>query len=65
MCSLGGVGSRFQSLGNVEQAFKFMKEEGIPLIGIGPQDISQGNLKLILGICTYETNHMPPPPNQS
>jgi hypothetical protein len=47
--SLGGVGSRFQSLGNVEQAFKFMKEEGIPLIGIGPQDVSQGNLKLILG----------------
>lgn len=48
--NLGGVGSRFQSLGNMEQAFKFMKEEGIPLIGIGPQDISQGNLKLILGM---------------
>jgi hypothetical protein len=43
----------------MEQAFKFMKEEGIPLIGIGPQDISQGNLKLILGICTHETNHKP------
>jgi hypothetical protein len=56
------VGSRFQSLGNVEQAFKFMKEEGIPLIGIGPQDISQGNLKLILGMCTEDTSHTPPDP---
>jgi hypothetical protein len=46
------VVSRFQSLGNVELAFKFMKEEGIQLIGIGPQDISQGNLKLILGTIT-------------
>jgi len=39
-----------QLLENTSLALKFVQKEGIKLVGIGPEDITDGNLKLILGL---------------
>jgi len=41
---------RSQLLENTSCAVKFIKGEGIKLVGIGPEDITDHNLKLILGL---------------
>jgi len=41
---------RPQLLENTSLALKFVTREGIKLVGIGPEDITDGNLKLILGL---------------
>jgi len=41
---------RSQLLENTSLAVKFIKGEGIKLVGIGPEDITDHNLKLILGL---------------
>jgi len=41
---------RAQKLENTGQALNFLKNEGIKLVGIGPEDITDQNLKLILGL---------------
>lgn len=41
---------RAQKLENTGAALMFLKSEGIKLVGIGPEDITDGNLKLILGL---------------
>jgi len=41
---------RPQLLENTSLALKFIQKEGIKLVGIGPEDITDGNLKLILGL---------------
>jgi filamin len=41
---------RAQKLENTGLALRFLKQEGIKLVAIGPEDISDGNLKLILGM---------------
>jgi len=41
---------RIQKIQNLDLALKFIKEQGVNLIAIGPEDIADGNLKLILGM---------------
>jgi len=41
---------RPQQLENVSLALSFIKKEGLKLVGIGPEDIVDSNLKLILGL---------------
>lgn len=41
---------RPQLLENTSLALKFVQREGIKLVGIGPEDITDHNLKLILGL---------------
>jgi len=41
---------RMQMLENTSVALSFIKKEGIKLVGIGPEDITDHNLKLILGL---------------
>jgi len=41
---------RAQKLENTGLALKFLKDEGIKLVAIGPEDITDGALKLILGM---------------
>jgi len=41
---------RSQLLENTSVCVKFIQKEGIKLVGIGPEDITDGNLKLILGL---------------
>jgi len=41
---------RAQMLENTGQSLTFLKNEGIKLVGIGPEDITDKNLKLILGL---------------
>jgi filamin len=41
---------RAQKLENTGAALQFLKSEGIKLVGIGPEDITDGKLKLILGL---------------
>lgn len=41
---------RAQKLENTGAALKFLKSEGIKLVAIGPEDITDGRLKLILGL---------------
>jgi len=41
---------RSQLLENTSLALKFVQREGIKLVGIGPEDITDCNLKLILGL---------------
>jgi len=41
---------RAQKLENTGQALNFLKQEGIKLVAIGPEDITDGQLKLILGM---------------
>jgi len=43
---------KFQSqrLENVGAALKFLKDEGIKLVAIGPEDVVDGRIKLILGL---------------
>jgi filamin len=41
---------RAQKLENTGQCLTFLKNEGIKLVGIGPEDITDQNLKLILGL---------------
>eukprot|EP00026_Physarum_polycephalum_P016508 Phypoly_transcript_17427.p1 GENE.Phypoly_transcript_17427~~Phypoly_transcript_17427.p1 ORF type:complete len:254 (+),score=28.07 Phypoly_transcript_17427:30-764(+) len=41
---------RSQKLENVAVALEFLKNEGIKLVGIGPEDIVDCNTKLILGL---------------
>lgn len=39
-----------QKLENLGYCLNFLKAEGLKLVGIGPEDVNQGNLKLILGL---------------
>jgi len=41
---------RPQLLENNSMALSFIQRNGIKLVGIGPEDITDGNLKLILGL---------------
>jgi len=41
---------RSQQLENTSLALKFVQQNGIKLVGIGPEDITDNNLKLILGL---------------
>jgi filamin len=41
---------RYHQLENTGLAVKFIKSEGLELVGIGPEDIVDGKLKLILGL---------------
>jgi len=41
---------RAQKLENTGLCLRFLKQEGIKLVAIGPEDIADGNLKLILGM---------------
>jgi filamin len=41
---------RYHFLENNGRAVKFIKDEGLQLVGIGPEDIVDGKLKLILGL---------------
>ncbi|ELR19848.1 Calponin domain containing protein [Acanthamoeba castellanii str. Neff] len=41
---------RYHYLENNGRAVKFIKDEGLQLVGIGPEDIVDGKLKLILGL---------------
>lgn len=41
---------RVQKLENTGAALRFLKNEGIKLVAIGPEDITDGQLKLILGL---------------
>jgi len=41
---------RAQKLENTGLSLQFLKQEGIKLVAIGPEDITDGNLKLILGL---------------
>jgi len=41
---------RAQKLENTGAALQFLKSEGIKLVGIGPEDLTDGKLKLILGL---------------
>jgi len=40
----------FQKLENLGIALNFIKEEGIKLVNISPEDLASGNLRLILGL---------------
>eukprot|EP01087_Luapelamoeba_hula_P020678 TRINITY_DN70_c0_g1_i3.p2 TRINITY_DN70_c0_g1~~TRINITY_DN70_c0_g1_i3.p2 ORF type:complete len:763 (-),score=144.58 TRINITY_DN70_c0_g1_i3:64-2307(-) len=42
--------TRYQFLENNGIAIKFIKEEGLQLVGIGPEDVVDGKTKLILGL---------------
>lgn len=42
--------SRYQFLENNGIGIRFIKEEGLQLVGVGPEDIVDGKLKLILGL---------------
>lgn len=42
--------TRYQFLENNGIAIRFIKDEGLQLVGIGPEDIVDGKLKLILGL---------------
>ncbi len=42
--------TRFEQLQNVSQAFKFITHQGIKLVCIGPEDLVDPKLKLILGL---------------
>jgi len=42
--------SHYQNLENNGIAIKFIKDEGLQLVGIGPEDVVDGKLKLILGL---------------
>jgi filamin len=39
-----------QKLENLSYCLNFLKQEGLKLVGIGPEDINDGKLKLILGL---------------
>ena len=41
---------RAQKLENLSFCFKFLKDEKIKLVGMGPEDLCDGNLKLTLGL---------------
>ena len=41
---------KIQEVENLNGAFKFMQENNVKLINIGPTDVHDGNLKLILGV---------------
>jgi filamin len=41
---------RYHFLENNGRALKFIKDEGLHLVGIGPEDVVDGKLKLILGL---------------
>jgi len=41
---------RFHKVENLSKCFTFMKEKGLKLINIGPEDMLDGNLKLTLGL---------------
>eukprot|EP01089_Gocevia_fonbrunei_P015155 TRINITY_DN4357_c0_g1_i3.p1 TRINITY_DN4357_c0_g1~~TRINITY_DN4357_c0_g1_i3.p1 ORF type:complete len:200 (+),score=35.08 TRINITY_DN4357_c0_g1_i3:155-754(+) len=41
---------RIQKLENIMLAFGFIKNEGIMVVGIGPEDLADGHLKLTLGL---------------
>jgi filamin len=41
---------RAQKLENLSFCFRFLKEEQIKLVGMGPEDLCDGNLKLTLGL---------------
>jgi filamin len=41
---------KFQKIENLNACLAFLKSEGIQLVGIGGEDIEEGNLKLILGL---------------
>lgn len=41
---------RAQKLENCLSALNFLRDEGIRLVNMGPEDIVDGNLKLILGL---------------
>lgn len=41
---------RAQKLENLSLAFNFLKQENIKLVGMGPEDLCDGNLKLTLGL---------------
>jgi len=41
---------RAQKLENTGAALKFLRDEGIKLVAIGPEDITDGHVKLILGL---------------
>jgi len=42
--------TRYQFLENNQKGLQFIKEEGLTLVGIGPEDIVDGKLKLDLGL---------------
>ena len=41
---------RLKQIANVGLCLKFIQEKGVKLVGIGPEEIVDGNLKLILGM---------------
>merc|ERR1712137_666917 len=41
---------RAMKLENLAMCFQFLKRENLKLVGIGPEDVADGNLKLILGL---------------
>jgi hypothetical protein len=41
---------RAQKLENLSFCFQFLKQENIKLVGMGPEDLCDGNLKLTLGL---------------
>ena len=42
---------RLHHVANMNIVFKYLQLSAVPLIGIGPQDIVDGNPKLVLGMC--------------
>eukprot|EP00043_Microstomoeca_roanoka_P006579 m.64030 g.64030 ORF g.64030 m.64030 type:complete len:445 (-) comp13474_c2_seq2:59-1393(-) len=41
---------RVHQIENISNALSFLKEEGLTLVNIGPEDVADGNTKLVLGL---------------